>query len=202
MIITMNTGRHLDLGCGSRPRNPYEYNQLCGVDIVRHPDLAENIEFRLANLATGPIPFEDNGFDSVSAFDFIEHIPRVLSDGADGTRLPFIELMNEIWRVLKPDGRFYAITPAYPGEEVFRDPTHVNIITRLTHNYFCDERRFARNYGFHGAFEAVQVAWVHPRLNATAAKSFKKTCKSLFRSMVRGKRKTHLLWEFRAIKRG
>lgn len=196
----MRTGRHLDLGCGGKPRNPYEYDQLCGIDIIRHPDLGAEVEFRQANLSTGPIPFEDNTFDAVSAFDFIEHVPRVLPDSAGGTRLPFIDLMNEIWRVLKPDGRFYAITPAYPGEEAFRDPTHVNIITQLTHRYFCDEKRFAKNYGFTGEFEAVRVGWVHPRLHWLAEPSFKKTCKSLFRSIVRRKERTHLLWELRAIK--
>lgn len=198
----MKPGRHLDLGCGGKPRNPYQYDKICGVDIMRHPDLADDIEFKLANLSTGPIPFGDNSFDAVSAFDFIEHVPRVLSDNAGGTRLPFIELMNEIWRVLKPDGKFYAITPAYPREEVFRDPTHVNIITQRTHNYFCDEKRFAKNYGFSGEFEAVRAEWVHPRLHATAELSFKKTCRSVFRSIVRAKQKSHLLWELRAIKQG
>ena len=44
--------------------------------------------------------------------------------------------MNEIYRVLKPGGTFYAITPYYPRDEAFVDPTHVNIITNKTHTYF------------------------------------------------------------------
>lgn len=102
----MQTGKHLDIGCGSKPRNPFRYSSLSGVDIYRHPDLLSEVDFRLANLAVEPIPFDDSQFDSISAFDFIEHVPRVLGNSVLGTRFPFIDLMNEIWRVLKPDGVF------------------------------------------------------------------------------------------------
>jgi hypothetical protein len=43
-----------------------------------------------------PIPFSDNTFDSVSAFDFIEHIPRQAVVGNRVT-LPFLALMDEVW---------------------------------------------------------------------------------------------------------
>ena len=32
--------------------------------------------FRLANLSIDPIPHPDSSFDSISAFDFLEHVPR------------------------------------------------------------------------------------------------------------------------------
>lgn len=195
----MKYGKHLDIGCGGRPRNPYIYSDISGIDIYQHPDLASNIDFKLANLAIEPIPYQDNYFDSISAYDVIEHIPRVLAGGKHGTRLPFIDLMNEIWRTLKPNGMLYALTPAYPRVEAFKDPTHVNIITDETHEYFCGEC-YARPYGFYGRFEVAEVSWVHPRLHYTAEKSIKKTCKSLFRSVFRQKKKTHLLWQLRAVK--
>jgi SAM-dependent methyltransferase len=193
-------GKHLDLGCGARPRNPYQYSDLSGIDIYRHPDLSNEVDFKLANLSIHPIPYLDNTFDAISAYDVIEHIPRVLNGGDSGTRFPFIDLMNEIWRTLKPNGMFYALTPAYPMLEAFKDPTHVNIITQGTHEYFCGEMCYAKPYGFYGKFEVSEVTWVHPRLNYYAEKSTKKTLRSLFRSFVRGKQKTHLLWQLRAIK--
>lgn len=195
----MEQGNHLDLGCGKKPRNPYRYKQLSGIDIYRHPNLDDSVDFKLANLSVQRIPFEDHYFDSVSAFDMIEHIPRVLPDAYHGTRFPFIDLMNEIWRVLKLNGMFYAVTPAYPRLEAFQDPTHVNIITKNTHEYFCG-KCYAKAYGFHGKFEVVEVSWAHPKLCHSADKSTMKTLKGLFRSFVKGKRKTHLLWQLRAIK--
>ena len=151
---------HLDLGCGKRPRNPYRRSRLCGVDI-RAVGAIEGFEFRAANVAVDPIPFGDGEFGSVSAFDFVEHVPRILqsADGR-GTVFPFIQLMNEIWRVLAPGGLFYALTPAYPNPEAFQDPTHVNIITDRTHSYFCGESPLGRMYGFEGHFEVKRVGWV------------------------------------------
>jgi SAM-dependent methyltransferase len=153
---------HLDLGCGKRPRNPYHRARLCGVDIRAVGDGAgADFEFRAANVTLDPIPYPDAQFGSVSAFDFVEHVPRILPtpDGR-GTCFPFIRLMNEVWRVLAPGGRFYALTPAYPHPEAFQDPTHVNIITERTHEYFCGENPLGRMYGFHGEFIARRTGWV------------------------------------------
>lgn len=163
--------KHLDLGCGKFPRNPYARTRLCGVDI-RAPDSDRtgsnhvggnhDVEYRIANLVLHPIPYDDDSFGSVSAYDFIEHVPRVMStmDGQD-TRFPFVELMQQIWRVLAPGGRLYALTPAWPYAAAFGDPTHVNIVTLHTHEYFCGEAPMARMYGFQGKFKALRVHWTH-----------------------------------------
>ncbi|HEY8118621.1 MAG TPA: class I SAM-dependent methyltransferase [Methylophilaceae bacterium] len=195
----MKAGRHLDLGCGKKPRNPYGYDQLFGIDIVRHTELANNVDFRLSNLTMEPIPYPAGHFDAVSAFDFIEHIPRILPSGITTTRFPFIELMNEIWRVLKPDGTFYALTPAYPGVEAFQDPTHVNIITDSTHEYFCGDDPYARNYGFKGKFAVMRAEWIDGKNANTADWSWRKTVRGWHRTVTQGK-KTHFLWELRALK--
>ena len=127
--------KHLDLGCGANPRNTYNAENLYGIDILeRHDSTLNNFTYKSANVILEKIPFEDNFFDSISAFDFIEHIPRLIC--IDGKIIfPFIDLMNEIYRVLKPNGIFYAITPVYPNESVFVDPTHVNFITKNSYKY-------------------------------------------------------------------
>jgi SAM-dependent methyltransferase len=158
-MTTPPTDMHLDLGCGKFPRNPYNRAQLCGVDI-RGLQPAPGFDYRPANLTLEPIPYADNVFGSVSAFDFIEHIPRLLAT-ADGTQtfFPFIRLMDEVWRVLAPGGLFYALTPAFPNPEVFVDPTHVNVITDKTHEYFCGENPLGRIYGFRGHFTVRRAMW-------------------------------------------
>lgn len=157
--------------------------------------------FRRANLALDPIPYPDSTFDSLSAFDFLEHVPRLLAT-ADGrsTRLPFIELMNEVHRVLKPGGLFYALTPAYPREEAFVDPTHVNYITAGTSAYFCGPQPMARIYGFRGSFELVrnERALLPEAFSASATLGWRARLRR-WRAKRRG-RLSHLVWEFACVK--
>jgi SAM-dependent methyltransferase len=143
---------HLDLGCGNTPRNPYKQDEVYGVDI--NCSQINTLNFKEANLFAEQIPFESNYFDSVSAYDFIEHIPRIMTTSKKGdVRYSFIEVMYEIWRVLKPGGFFLASTPFFPNPEVFVDPTHVNFITDKTHSYFCGDSPLAKIYGFQGQFK-------------------------------------------------
>lgn len=148
----------LDLGCGANIRNPFGASDVYGIDI--RADLPRNIS--QANLSSEAIPFANDFFDFCTAFDVLEHIPR--SSWALGKERPsFIELMNEIHRVLKPGGLFLHSTPAYPSKESFQDPTHVNIITEDTLPiYFCEPVSGAKKlgYGFTGSFELVDQRWV------------------------------------------
>ncbi len=149
----------LDLGCGTNPKNTFNADQLMGIDI--REDLDKSIY--KADLAIEPIPFPANFFDFVTAHDFIEHIPRVIYNPT--RRNCFIELMNEVYRVLKTGGLFLSHTPAFPRSEAFRDPTHVNIIAEDTFNlYFDNENRWATAYGFNGYFEIIQQEWNGPHL--------------------------------------
>ena len=66
--------RSLDLGCGVKPRNPFEYKNSYGLDL-RDLEIENVVQ---ADVVLDPIPFDDSFFDGISAFDFIEHIPRVL----------------------------------------------------------------------------------------------------------------------------
>ncbi len=189
--------QHLDLGCGQRPKNPYGYERVFGVDI-RAGLTAPGIEhIAAANLSVAAIPFESDRFDSVSAYDFFEHVPRVVIDANGQTRFPFVQLMNEVWRVLKPGGLLYAVTPAYPHEKAFRDPTHVNIITAKTQRYFTRPELGAQMYGFTGEFALRRQVCIQPR-GVYESTEIRRT---LLRQLdgLAGKR-SHLVWEFQACK--
>lgn len=193
----MQQRQHLDLGCGQRPKNPYGYEQVYGIDI-RAGLTAPGVEhIAAANLSVEPIPFESDRFDSVSAYDFFEHVPRVVIDAKGQTHFPFVQLMNEIWRVLKPGGLLYAVTPAYPHEKAFRDPTHVNIIAAKTQRYFTRPELGARMYGFTGEFALRRQVRISPR-GAYEPSGFARTLLRQLDGMV-GKR-SHLVWEFEACK--
>jgi SAM-dependent methyltransferase len=157
--------KSLDLGCGAKPRNQFRAETSFGLDV--RDDLAMGI--KSADLVLDPIPFEDNFFDYVTAYDFLEHIPRVVY--LPERKLPFVELMNEIYRVLKPGGIFLSRTPIYPYGSAFRDPTHINILTDETFSlYFDDQHRWAQIYGFHGAFKVLEQVRIEPSLVAVLQK--------------------------------
>ena len=146
--LNLENSTTLDIGCGEQPRNPFNASQTYGLDI--REDLSKNI--RYADLTVEPLPFSENMFDYITAYDFLEHIPRVIY--LPERRFPFIELMNEIYRTLKPGGIFLSRTPFYPISSAFTDPTHVNVITADTFPmYFDDQHNWAKMYGFNGGFK-------------------------------------------------
>ncbi len=154
------TTKSLDLGCGLQPKNPFNAQEVYGID-VRDDAEAHIVK---ADLVIEPIPFPDDSFDYVTAHDFLEHVPRLIY--LPQRRNAFVEVMNEIHRVLKPGGVFMSFTPAFPHGPAFRDPTHVNIITEETFPlYFDDKVRWASMYGFRGSFQSLSQEWrgVHLR---------------------------------------
>jgi SAM-dependent methyltransferase len=152
-VMGLKNSTTLDLGCGEHPKNPFNADNIYGLDI--REDVTKNILY--ADLTTEPLPFSDNTFDFITAYDFLEHVPRVIY--LPERRFPFIELMNEIYRALKPGGIFFARTPFYPVSSAFTDPTHVNVITADTFPmYFDDEHTWAKMYGFNGCFRLSHQA--------------------------------------------
>jgi SAM-dependent methyltransferase len=153
--------KQLEIGCGGSQRTWPGYENY-GTDIVDMS--AQRGNFKKADLIIDPIPWEDNFFDLVTADDFLEHIPMVLYipkfetpyAGTVAASLHnyklirkdvMIGLFDEIYRVLKPDGLFYAHVPCYPDRAIFQDPQHVSFWTDETPHYFSGDY-----YGFHGHY--------------------------------------------------
>lgn len=159
----------LDLGCGRAPRNPFAAARVQGIDARDQPDVVR------CDLALDPIPVPDASVHIVTAFDLLEHIPRVLQTTAAGQpalRYPFVELMQEIDRILVPGGLFFSATPCFPSASAFQDPTHVNLMTEETlGSYFCGPQPWAATYGYHGRFERIEEAWIGSHYHALLRKA-------------------------------
>jgi len=193
----MRKTKHLDIGCGSKPRNPFNYDELYGIDIIAQS--TDNFNYTKSNVVLDPLPFNDSTFDSISAYDFLEHIPRfaVINNQA---QFPFINFMNEVYRVLKSDGIFYAITPCYPRAEAFVDPTHINFISRKTHTYFTIPNPGALVYGFNGKFDIIKVKRI--KFSQGVDKNYSwivKLIKNIVYTIYYTK-KSHILWELKVVK--
>ena len=104
-IIEVEAGAVLlDIGCGPQ-KTPgtvgIDHQPFPGVDIVR--DLMRGL------------PFADNSADGIIAKQVLEHF--------GGRDLMF--LIEEMYRVSKPDATWYIIVPDAASPNRYRDPTHV-----------------------------------------------------------------------------
>jgi len=197
------SGVHLDIGCGNFARNPFKAGVLYGADIspVVPQNLEKNQFFQVER--DGFLPFANESLDSISGYDFIEHLSRDI-----GNPNIFITFMNEASRVLKPGGLLLCVTPAFPAASAFQDPTHVNIITENTVSYFLKPQspKGALDYGISANFELLEQFWVgaYSQIRKqdwdSAGFSVKKlilpfTSVSSLRAFIAGAVKpTHLVW--------
>lgn len=109
--------KKLNLGCGYRKRGDGFINIDNRAEV--EPDVVWNV--------LDGLPYPDNSVECVIAADFLEHIPIGRT----------IEVIEEIYRVLIPGGKFESFTPdAEYGQGAFQDPTHVSFWVENSWLYF------------------------------------------------------------------
>jgi len=93
------------------------------------------------------LPYSDNSVDMIRADDFLEHIPIGKT----------IQVITEIWRVLKPGGIFESSTPdAETGQGAFQDPNHVSFWVENSWLYYSDPAH-RDLYGTEADFEIESI---------------------------------------------
>jgi len=115
-------GKILDLGCG---RNKHE--GAIGLDFNNKTD-ADVIH----DLNKFPYPFNDNEFDGILLNHVLEHLDDV------------IKVMEEVYRIAKPNSIVIINTPYFTSVDAYTDPTH---------KHFFAARSFDFLSGDFGAFE-------------------------------------------------
>lgn len=137
-LIKDKAGIRLDIGCGANKQPGFvgmDIQPLPGVDIVH-----DWLKF--------PWPIENESVLQAIASHVVEHIPRVIYRDGE-TRWTFIEFMNEVWRVLKPDCQFAIVVPYCISMGYYQDPTHVNPCNERTWLYFDPEAQNGLFYNFY-----------------------------------------------------
>lgn len=117
-LLKSKSGIRLDIGGGHNP-NPGFVN----IDILplKEVDIVWDIE-------KTPWPLPDECVLTATASHVLEHI--------NPHKGVFIDVMDEIWRILKPDGQFAFVSPHATSPGYAQDPTHCNMINETTMHYF------------------------------------------------------------------
>ena len=109
----------LDIGCGN-----HKHLGSVGMDKLNHgtSDITHDLE-------VFPWPVKDGSFEAIIAWHVLEHLKPWL----------MIDVMNECWRVLKPDGLLYIAMPIAGSEGFYQDPTHTRTWNAKTPKHFDPE---------------------------------------------------------------
>lgn len=94
----------LDLGCGPNKQPGFhgvDAIEFVGVDTVQ-------------DLRNAPWPWKDGTVEHVHCSHFLEHLSQI-------DRVIFA---NELYRILKPGGTAFVVTPHYGSERAYGDPSH------------------------------------------------------------------------------
>lgn len=98
-----------------------EWSNLITLDI--DPSLDPDVVHDLNNL---PLPFIENEFDEIHAYEVLEHI------GSQGDWKSFFALFDELWRIIRDGGLLYATVPSWDSIHAYGDPGHTRVINEST----------------------------------------------------------------------
>lgn len=119
--------RELILGSGNtttkrvKTNDSFEYENPVTLDISPEckPDIVWDLNYH-------PLPFKDEEFDEIHAYEVLEHV------GVQGDWRGFFEEFAEYHRILKPGGLLIASVPRWDSVWAWGDPGHTRVINEGT----------------------------------------------------------------------
>ncbi len=105
----------LDIGCGN-----HKVPGAIGLDFVK----IKGVD-KVHDLNKFPYPFKKNSFDIIYANQVLEHL-----------KAPLDNILNELCRICKPNGRIKITVPHALSVGAFSDHTHKKFFTYFTFDYF------------------------------------------------------------------
>jgi SAM-dependent methyltransferase len=117
------SGRILDIGCGSTPYflMNTEFAEKTGVDRLHgETGTVDGVQQLCHDVAMAePLPFNDAHFDVVTMLAVFEHLDRPA----------LARLVAEIYRVLKPGGRYVLTTPAQWTQPILNGLARLGLVS-------------------------------------------------------------------------
>lgn len=130
----------LHLGCGRNPMKGWVNIDMApgpGVDLVQDLDVGVGRSMRL--------PFQDDSVDAIYAAHFLEHIRNPLP------------LMQELYRVAKPNAQAVFRVPYGSSDDAFEDPTHVRQLFVHSWGYFSQPYYWRADYGYTADWDTKDI---------------------------------------------
>lgn len=126
-LFKSKSGIKLDLGCGNNRQPNFvtmDIRKLPNVDIVH-------------DVTKFPYPIPANSCLMVLMSHLWEHIEPKYR----------VDVMNELWRIMKPDGQLLLSAPYATSFGAYQDPSHYPCPNEATFTYFDP------NYGLYGIYK-------------------------------------------------
>lgn len=114
------------MGCGNKKREGaigIDFNERTKADVIH-------------NLNLFPYPFEDGKFDEIYIDNCLEHLSEP------------IKVMEEVYRISKPDALVKVIVPYFRSQWAFIDPTHLHYFTVDSFAYYDPDNQICKRYDY------------------------------------------------------
>lgn len=129
------------IGCGSRRVKDVwvggrtEWSKLVTLDINadHKPDVVHDLK-------EIPLPFPNESFDEIHAYEVLEHV------GRQGDYPFFFAQFTDFWRMLKPNGHLCGSVPTVTSPWAWGDPSHTRVISRESFT-FLDQAEYTKQVG-------------------------------------------------------
>lgn len=126
----------LNLGCAGNPEPGFVNLDM---DARVNPDVVHDLEIT-------PLPFADNTFDCILGSHLFEHI------------INLVPLVNDLGRILKPQGFLLAVTPYISSDDAWDCPHHVRAFSESTWAYFSKRLYDHPGHAGAGSYQGGQYA--------------------------------------------